>query len=152
MKILINPKSLSFSFEIPAMEKSEGVQKILGFSRGWHHWNSVRLGIRKENDYCVLYLYAYVNGKFIEPTDELRLNGKYKQGDNVYCMIRYEKTLIRLTILQDSVYYSLPYGFKPCKIGYLLRPYREQDGKDNKRKPFDVRVWDIKCNEKEIKL
>lgn len=148
MKLILNPKTLTFTFEIPAMPSTNGVQKILGFSRGWHHWNSVRLGIRKENDYCVLYLYAYVRGERIVK----RIEGRYNQGENVRCSITLTPIRIYLTTLRDEIYISLPMGYSPCKLSYLLYPYFETDAPENKRKPFDVRVWDVRINNKLIEI
>lgn len=146
MKILINPKTLTFSFEIPAMEPTEGIQKILGFSRGWHHWNSVRLGIRKENDYCVLYLYAYVRGERI-----IKRMGKFATGSELKAKLIFERRFVSATVIDLNTEQGRWHYFAPqstFSIGYLLRPYFETDAPENKRKPFDVRVWDIKCNGK----
>jgi hypothetical protein len=45
MKLLFKPKRLTCEFIVPDIEKSDGVQKVIGFSRGSHHYNSIRLGI-----------------------------------------------------------------------------------------------------------
>lgn len=144
MKLLLTPKTLTFTFEIPAMEKTEGVQKILGFSRGWHHWNSVRLGIRKENDYCVLYLYAYVHGERI-----IKRLGKVIIGSVCHCIIDFGSDIFiaanDLVANTDAPLISNP-------IGYLLRPYLETDAPENKRKPFDVKIWDIKVNGRVVEV
>jgi hypothetical protein len=41
MKLLYKPTKLTCEFIVPEIEKSEGVQKVVGFSRGWHHWNQI---------------------------------------------------------------------------------------------------------------
>lgn len=143
MKILLNPKGMSFDFIVPQISPSEGVQKIAGFSRGWHHKNSIRLGIRKENDYCVLYLYAYINGERV-----------IKRICNVYEDIKLWATLtFRRRCL--SVKIKFPGGnsfeswhhFTPkftFPIGYQLYSYAEEDGSDKK--------IPIECNVKNIKI
>lgn len=151
MKLLLNPKSLAFKFKVPEMEATEGVQKVMGFSRGWHHWNSIRLGIRKENDYCVLYMYAYVDGKRIikrlgkvsigvEVLSELRFNNGYASVD-CYC---------GNTVVGSYTYTDVPIFTFP--IGFFLYPYAEIDGPENKRTPFEVDIKNLKVNGKLIKI
>jgi hypothetical protein len=144
--LLWNPHTLTFSFEVPEMPKSEGVQKILGFSRGWHHWNSVRLGIRKENDYCVLYLYAYVRGERIVK----RMETRYKQGETVWCRLTLTPIRMYVTTVMEEVWCSVPMGYSPCKLGYLLFPYFETDAPENKVMPFKVEIWDVRVNGKDV--
>jgi len=144
MRLLWNPQTLSFTFEIPEMPQTDGVQKILGFSRGYHHWNSVRLGIRKENDYCVLYSYIYRNGKRI-----INRMGTAKVGDNLKCVLSWNNTIYVRAGWNFDVE-GKPKFSNP--IGYLLMPYQEKDGKENKVIPFKVRIWDIQVNNKPIKL
>jgi hypothetical protein len=155
MKILINPKTLTFTFEIPAMPSTNGVQKILGFSRGWHHWNSVRLGIRKENDYCVLYLYAYVRGERI-----IKRMGKVSIGVEVKAELRFNEGYVSIDcycgnmVIGSHTHTDVPMWTFP--VGYLLNSYMEKDTNKHDFRykpkpdiiPFDVRIWDIKCNGK----
>jgi hypothetical protein len=149
--ILINPHTLSFSFEVPEMGQTEGVQKILGFSRGYHHWNSVRLGIRKENDYCVLYLYAYVRGERI-----IKRIGKVAVGSELMVSLRFDRRFVSASYTnlinteQSQWHYFTPQLTMP--IGYLLNSYFETDAPENKVIPFDVEIWDVKINNKSITL
>jgi hypothetical protein len=144
MRPLWNPHTLSFTFEVPEMPQSEGVQKILGFSRGWHHWNSVRLGIHKENDYCVLYLYAYARGE----RTILRL-GKFDIGNRVMCQLSWDNGVVAVA---NSKWQGVKAPLISMPIGYLLFPYFETDSPENKVMPFDVRIWDVKVNGKLIKI
>jgi len=142
--LLFSPHTLSFTFEIPEMPATNGVQKILGFSRGWHHWNSVRLGIRKENDYCVLYSYVYRNGKRI-----VSRMGAVKVGDIVNCDLSWHNTIY----VKANGFFDvdmLPKFSNP--ISYLLRPYFETDAPENKVMPFKVKIWDVKVNGKAIEI
>jgi len=148
MKLLFAPHTLSFSFEVPEMPASEGVQKILGFSRGWHHWNSVRLGIRKENHYCALYLYAYVRGERI-----IKRMGKVAVGSEANVILRLNRrfcsAMVDISDI-DQWHYFTPQLTMP--FGVLLRPYFETDAPENKVMPFKVRIWNIQVNNKPITL
>jgi hypothetical protein len=147
--ILINPHTLTFSFEVPEILASEGVQKILGFSRGYHHWNSVRLGIRKENDYCVLYLYAYVRGERI-----VKRMGKVAVGSELNVLLRFDRRFVSATVIslinteQSQWHYFTPQLTVP--VGVLLHPYFETDAPENKVMPFDVEIWDVRVNGKDV--
>jgi len=151
MKLLFSPHTLTFSFEVPEMPQTNGVQKILGFSRGYHHWNSVRLGIRKENDYCVLYLYAYVRGERI-----IKRIGKVTVGIEIKVELRFNNGYVSIDCYRyNTLIWSHTHTYVPLwtlPIGYLLNPYFETDAPENKVMPFDVRIWDIKCNGSEIVL
>jgi hypothetical protein len=149
--LLLNPHTLTFSFEVPEMLASEGVQKILGFSRGYHHWNSVRLGIRKENDYCVLYLYAYVRDERI-----VKRIGKVAVGSELKVLLRFGRHFASASYTnlinteQSQWHYFAPQTTMP--FGVLLNPYFETDAPENKVIPFDVKIWDVKINGKLIKI
>jgi hypothetical protein len=149
--LLWNPHTLTFSFEVPEMPASEGVQKILGFSRGWHHWNSVRLGIRKENDYCVLYLYAYVRGERI-----IKRMGKVAVGSELMVSLRFTRRFASASYTnlinteQSQWRYFTPQLTMPVSV--LLSPYFETDAPENKVMPFDVSIWDIKVNGRGVEL
>jgi hypothetical protein len=148
MKLLFAPHTLTFSFEVPEMPASEGVQKILGFSRGWHHWNSVRLGIRKENDYCVLYLYAYVRGERI-----VKRMGNVAVGSESHVVLRFTRRYIVCMASNSDI--DKWHNFTPqltMPFGVLLRPYFETDAPENKVMPFDVRIWDVRVNGRMIEL
>jgi len=153
---LYNPTSLTCQIVIPDLPPCKGIQKFVGFSRGWHHWNSVRLGIRKENDYCVLYLYAYVRGERIVK----RCNWRVYVGDKLTVIVRWHKTglIVLFGNEADCATHYVEHTFKDyiyikgLPIGYLLYPYFETDAPENKRKPLDVRIWNVKINNKTITL
>ena len=65
MQLLYNPTQLTCNLTIGDFPPCTGIQKLTGFSRGWHHWNSIRLGYnRSENsDVIRLWLYTYIRGK-----------------------------------------------------------------------------------------
>lgn len=148
--IIINPKTLNFCFIVPDLKPTQGVQKILGFSRGWHHWTSIRLGIRKENDYCVLYFYAYLRGKRIvkrlckvNVAESVRvrisLNANYASVD----------CYANQTIIGSYTETGMPkFSFPP--VGYLLKPYFETDEPENKKIPLDVIIFNVRVNGKAI--
>jgi len=126
MKLLYNPRIMTFDFVVPNMPATEGVQKIAGFSRGWHHWNSVRLGIRKENDYCVLYLYAYVSGKRI-----IKRIGKVAVGSELSVVLRFTRRFVsasftNLINTEQSRWHYFDNMFT-FPIGYQLGNYAEED-------------------------
>jgi hypothetical protein len=139
MRLLWNPTVMTFDFIVPEMEKSEGVQKVGGFSRGWHQWNSVRLGIRKENDYCVLYLYAYIKGKLIVK----RLGGyTYLVGDKIKCILKWKNSQVDVIANDDfATWHFNP--FTPCKLSYQLYPYAETDGTKPKRVPLNIKLNNV---------
>lgn len=126
MRLLLNPTVMSFDFIVPEMKASEGIQKIAGFSRGHHHKNSIRLGIRKENEYCVLYLYAYINGERIS-----------KRICNVFEDVKLWATLtfgrryvsVKVQFANGTEYEAWEY-FRhrfTFPIGYELYSYAEED-------------------------
>jgi hypothetical protein len=146
--LLWNPQTLTFSFEVPEMPATTGVQKILGFSRGYHHWNSIRLGIRKENDYCVLYLYAYVRGERI-----VKRIGKVAVGSEAKVILRWNRrfcsAMVDISDI-DQWHYFTPQLTMP--FGVLLNPYFETDAPENKVMPFGPRIWDVRLNGRMIEL
>jgi hypothetical protein len=149
--LLWNPHTLTFSFEVPEMPSSDGVQKILGFSRGYHHWNSVRLGIRKENDYCVLYLYAYVRGERV-----VKRMGKVGISCELMVTLRFTRRFVSVSYTnlinteQGQWHYFTPHLTVP--VGYILHPYFETDAPENKLIPFSPKIWNIQVNNKPITL
>jgi hypothetical protein len=164
MKLLLNPKVLTFTFEIPAMESTNGVQKILGMAIGlkhhrvdyfpyWHRSNSILLGASAavDNGAVKLWNYSYVNGKHIQ-----KEIGVYEVGmeldvrliwENIACIVIEKKgNLITHSVTSQNPPQPL------IHIGYLLNSYFETDAPDNKRKPFDVRIWDVRINNKLIEI
>lgn len=149
IKLLYKPTQLTCSVKIGDWQPVKGIQKIIGFSRGWHHWNSIRLGYnRSENtNFVRLWLYTYVKGKRKE-----QLIGTWDVG-----------TVLRIELsLTHDVFSAYVYGsfgqyskvqYAPniwFPFGYLLRPYFETDAPENKVMPFDVKIWNIRVNGREV--
>ena len=129
MKLLWNPTIMSFDFVVPGMLPSEGIQKISGFSRGWHHKNSVRLGIRKENEYYVLYLYAYIRGERVSK----RICDVY-EDTKLHAILTFNRTCVSVKIqfangneYESWCYFNSMFTFP---VGYRLYPYAENDNND----------------------
>lgn len=128
----LNKTTQTFHFRVTDMVATDGVQKVKGFSRGYHHANSVRLGIRKENDYYVLYLYAYDN--------YIRINKRMcvcYLGDVVTCTLKMDRYIISADVMINHkpaafASHARKNPTKLCPIGYDLRPYFELD------KPFSI--------------
>lgn len=135
MTFLLNPRQMTFDFIVPDMEPSEGVQKIAGFSRGWHHWNSVRLGIRKENDYCMLYAYVYRNGERI-----IERMGKVNIGDKINVILEWEHYI---TVEANVLFNCFQAPFLSNPIGYQLGNYAEKDY-TGKRIKFNCEIFNLK--------
>lgn len=74
---------MTFTTVVPDIEPFEGIQKIAGFSRGWHHRNSIRLGCNRASKTSPvrLFMYAYVDGKLIDP--KLCFIGEFKIGSKI---------------------------------------------------------------------
>ena len=135
MRLLFNPTKLTCDFFVPNIEKSDGVQKVIGFSRGWHHWNSIRLGIRKENDYCVLYFYAYIKGQRI-----IQRIGKYEIGEKVSVELNWG-SYIECKANDGYAFRIAPRHSLP--IGYMLYPYAEKDGVEGVKVDIDIVIMDL---------
>jgi hypothetical protein len=154
--LLINPHTLSFSFEVPEMDETEGVQKILGFSRGWHHWNSVRLGASASvgNGDVRLFNYSYIKGKrVIEPIG----NDVFEPKTILKCAIVWNIGFSNVRLYNEHDYFiscqRIRFDmFNACKLSYLLHPYFETDAPENKVIPFDVKIWDVRVNGRMIEL
>ncbi len=164
--LLWNPHTLTFSFEVPEMPASEGVQKILGMAIGlkhhrvdyfpyFHRSNSILLGASaaKDNGIVKLWNYSYVDGKHVQkemglfmPKTELKAELSWKYGDisiyNGKILDEYS------TLLGTGI--GVPQPLLP--IGHLLFPYFETDAPENKVMPFDVRIWDVRLNGRMIEL
>ena len=136
MKLLYKPKRLTCEFIVPDIDKSDGVQKVIGFSRGWHHWNSIRLGIRKENDYCVLYFYAYIKGE-----RTIQRIGRYEIGEKVSVELNWG-SYIECRANDGYAFRIAPRHSFP--IGYLLSPYAEKDGVEGVQVPIDIEIMNLK--------
>ena len=138
MKLLYKPTKLTCEFIVPDLEKSHGVQKVIGFSRGWHHYNSIRLGIRKEDTYIVLYFYAYIDGKRV-----IQRLGRFEIGEIVSVVLQWGYYIE----CKANDKYAFRVAPKRCfPIGYQLYPYAEKDGVSGVEVDFDVVIMDLKIN------
>ena len=136
MRLLYKPTKLTCDFIVPDIEKSDGVQKVIGFSRGWHHWNSIRLGIRKEENYCVLYFYAYIKGE-----RTIQRIGRYEIGELVNCELNWGSYIE----CKANDGYAFRVAPKCClPIGYQLYPYAEKDGVEGVKVDIDIVIMDLK--------
>jgi hypothetical protein len=142
MRLLINPIKQEFCFVIPKMLPTEGTQKVRGFSRGHHMNNSIRLGIRKENDYVVFSAYCHINKNVISE----RIAGQWKEGRIVHCVLTFEKNKATASIgYINCLKYKADVNFemmKTCSIGYELNPYFEEDF-TNKKIDFNIKFMPI---------
>ena len=138
MRLLWNPSVMTFDFIVPEMYASEGVQKVIGFSRGWHHWNSVRLGIRKEDTYIVLYFYAYINGKRV-----IQRLGRFEIGENVSVELQWGY-YIECKANDGYAFRVAPKCSFP--IGYQLYPYAEKDGVEGVQVPLNIKINNLKIS------
>lgn len=124
-KLLWNPTVLTCTLTIGDWPATEGIQKITGFSRGWHHWNSIRVGYnRSENTSFVrLFLYTYVKGKRNE-----QLITTVEVGTKVDVELSFKHHVFAAIIRGKFGQYSkVEYAPIYFPIGYQLYPYREQD-------------------------
>lgn len=138
MRLLWKPTKLTCDIVIPDLAKSDGVQKVIGFSRGWHHWNSIRLGIRKENDYCVLYFYAYIKGQRI-----IQRIGRYEIGEQVSVKLQWGY-YIECKANDGYAFRIAPRHSLP--IGYQLYPYAEKDGVRGVEVDIDVEISNFRID------
>jgi len=162
MKLLFSPETLTFKFKVPYMKQSAGIQKILGMGIGlkhhrvdyfpyWHRSNSILLGASAAVDggLVKLWNYSYVDGKHVqeglcvcEPNQELKVQLRWGVNTDI-------------KIYDDQGWIACSSNLKPTVkssiFGYLLFPYQEKDGKENKVIPFAPEIWDVKVNGKLIK-
>ena len=135
MKLLYKPTKLTCDIIVPDLEKSDGVQKVIGFSRGWHHYNSIRLGIRKEDTYIVLYFYAYIDGKRV-----IQRLGRFEIGEIVSVELQWGY-YIECKANDKYAFRIAPKRSFP--IGYQLYSYAEKDGVRSVEVDFDVVIMDL---------
>ena len=138
MKLLYKPTRLTCEFIVPDLEKSHGVQKVIGFSRGWHHYNSIRLGIRKEDTYIVLYFYAYINGKRV-----IQRLGRFEIGEQVSVTLQWGY-YIECKANDKYAFRVAPKRSFP--IGYQLYSYAEKDGVRGVEIDFDVEISNLRID------
>jgi hypothetical protein len=136
MRLIWKPTKLTCDIIIPDLEKSHGVQKVIGFSRGWHHYNSIRLGIRKEDTYIVLYFYAYIKGQRI-----IQRIGRFEIGEQVSVVLQWGY-YIECKANDGYAFRIAPKHSLP--IGYQLYPYAEKDGVDGVQVPIEIVIMDLK--------
>ena len=138
MKLLWKPTKLTCDIIVPDLAKSHGVQKVIGFSRGWHHYNSIRLGIRKEDTYIVLYFYAYIDGKRV-----IQRLGRFEIGEIVSVELQWGY-YIECKANDKYAFRVAPKRSFP--IGYQLYPYAEKDGVRGVEVDFDIVIMDLIIN------
>ena len=138
MKLLYKPTKLTCDIIVPDLAKSDGVQKVIGFSRGWHHYNSIRLGIRKEDTYIVLYFYAYIDGKRV-----IQRLGRFEIGEIVSVVLQWGY-YIECKANERYAFRVAPK--RSFQIGYQLYPYAEKDGVRGVEVDFDIVIMDLKIN------
>jgi hypothetical protein len=148
-KFLFNPSVMTFSTTVPDMKPCTGVQKICGFSRGWHHWNSIRLGCnRSENSNFVrFFLYTYIKGKRNE-----QLIGTWQVGTKLNVELSFKHHVFSAVIHGVFGQYSkVEYAPIYFPFGYLLGNYAEIDNTNNKT-PFHCQVEDLRVNGRVVKI
>jgi len=136
MRLLWKPTKLTCDIIVPDLAKSHGVQKVIGFSRGWHHYNSIRLGIRKEDTYIVLYFYAYIKGQ-----RTIQRIGRYEIGELVKCELNWG-SYIECKANDGYAFRIAPRHSLP--FGYQLYPYAEKDGVEGVKIDIDIVIMDLK--------
>ncbi len=144
-KPLWNPTQLTCTITIGNWHPCTGIQKITGFSRGWHHWNSIRLGYnRSENEDTVrLWAYGYVKGEHFQ-----HLLNEVEPKTEIEVDLRWNKYLCAAHVKEKRYSWPtymkvIPTGFKTLPIGYQLFPYAEIDGTEIRSK-FEVEIKDLK--------
>ena len=135
MKLLYKPTKLTCDIIVPDLDKSHGVQKVIGFSRGWHHYNSIRLGIRKEDTYIVLYFYAYIDGKRI-----IQRLGRFEIGEIVSVTLQWG---CYIECKANDTYAFRVAPKRSFPIGYQLYPYAEKDGVRGVEVDIDIVIMDL---------
>jgi hypothetical protein len=138
MRLLWKPTKLTCEFIVPDLEKSHGVQKVIGFSRGWHHYNSIRLGIRKEDTYIVLYFYAYIDGKRV-----IQRLGRFEIGEKVEVALQWG-CYVECKANDTYAFRIAPKRSFP--IGYQLYPYAEKDGVRGLELPIEIEISNLRID------
>jgi hypothetical protein len=120
------------------MHPTEGTQKVKGISIGYHMNNSVRLGIRKENDYIVFSNYSHIKKEIIN----VRIAGQWKEGRIAHAVLTFEKDKTTVSVgYVGCLKYRADVNFeqmKTCSIGYVLNPYAEEDEPSNRKIDFPI--------------
>lgn len=115
------------------------VNKLVGFSFGFHHRNSVRLGWRAvDMEKIELLAYVYRKGKLVKEWEEHLYLGLVRPNTQLYGTIEVTRWKYKFTILGDKLSKSTelhrPLLLNP--FGYMLYPYF---GGDNKA-PHDINL------------
>lgn len=157
---LFNPTRMQFNLTIGDWEATKGIQKISGFTRGlkfhqvdyfpyWHISNSIVLGYNRDSQSSPirLFMYAYVDGKLIDPKEciiglvdvgaKVKVNLEITESDYYASVIEPLKIIKTKQIKFDER--------KTLPIGWQLFPYAEIDG-TNKKKKFEVEITDLKIS------
>jgi len=161
-KPLYNPTQLTCTITIGDWEPCAGVQKLIGFAKGlsfhrvpyfpyWHHSNNIRLGYNRDSweSPVRLFMYAYVNGKLIDPKECVL--GLFPVGLELTVDLCFDKHICAAAMWLFSMN-SVKTGFKTLPLGYLLNSYAELDGAKNEQIAFKVDIKDLKVNGKMIKI
>jgi len=164
MKLLLNPTQLTCQITIGNWPACKGVQKLIGLGRGlrfhrvpyfpyWHHSNSIRLAYnRSENkDFVRLWNYSYFKGERLE-----KHIGDFFVDEKLDVKLIFDNKTIAAMVkrLHDNVYSHQGNFYRPNnigKFGFLLYPYSEIDGHENKQIPFEVDIKDLKVNGKNVR-
>jgi hypothetical protein len=102
------------------------INKLFGFSKGHHHWNSYRFGWRCVENKIELLAYIYVNGKRINEWEQdihltfLDVDKTYKlslKSSHNKCYFKVLDEFDQLVIIRE---YPVLSRFK---LGYILNPY-----------------------------
>lgn len=131
---------MSFSFVVPDIYPTQGIQKVKGFGRGYHMNNSVRIGISRASPASRLvkiWLYCHVNGEV-----KTALLATEKVGTIIKCELTMLDDCFTCTIINwTAVRYTKSIkrqGRKLFPIGYDLGQYFEYDGQNFESPMVDV--------------
>jgi hypothetical protein len=102
------------------------INKLFGFSKGHHHWNSYRFGWRCVGNKIELLAYLYINGKRINEWEQ-DIHLTYLEVDKLYklslksshnkCYFKVLDEFNQLIVIRE---YPVLSRFK---VGYRLNPY-----------------------------
>jgi len=98
----------------------DGINQLVGFSYGYHHRNSVRVGWKPNyNKEGVIDLYAYWYNMSNKYNYNFITSIKTEQYFNIY----FYETNKTIDIQINNVFYSIDFKFPKFKYGYYLYPY-----------------------------
>jgi hypothetical protein len=129
-------------YEIPGHQLN--INKLFGFSRGYHHYNSVRFGWRYMDGKIEILAYMYKKGKRINEWDE-DIHLAFIELDKPYNFIlMHKKDTIHFIIKSDNndLLTIRTFSFNPLfKLGYILNPYF--GGSEPSPKTMKISITDI---------